>query len=108
MKPKTAAVEIECKEEYSTTENLYRLNEKIDQFISDIRTTRHREEKLIELFNLNRVKKIHSTIEESTEDIAGQDISVIEPKTEEDEKEEEMDSFLESWRKVRKDSDSFT
>jgi hypothetical protein len=38
------------------------------------------------------------------------EISEISPKPEEDfdDREEEVDSFLDNWRKIRKDSDSYT
>ena len=78
MKPKLARIESECKQDYSTTENLYRLNEKLDRQLGDMRSVRVREERLIELFDLHRVKKIHSAYEEETPFIST-DISRIDP-----------------------------
>lgn len=75
-------IKTECKPEYSTTENLYRLNEKIDLYIQDMKSTRNREEKLVELFNLNRVKKIHSSEPPTQCFTPPSNISVISPRAE--------------------------
>ena len=47
LKPTLAKIETECKQDYSTTENLYRLNEKLDRMVGDMKSVRAREEKLI-------------------------------------------------------------
>ncbi len=104
LQPKAPTIEIECKTEYSTTENLYRLNEKIDRMFEEMKTVKNREEKLIELFNLNRVKKIHTPSYEDLPPFPSTDVSVIEASTEQD----EVDSFLEGCRPLMKDMDTIT
>jgi hypothetical protein len=59
---------------------------------------------LIELFNLNRVKKIHTACHEEPPPFPSTDVSVIEMSSEQD----EVDSFLEGCRPVMKEMDTIT
>jgi hypothetical protein len=68
-----------------------------------MKSVKNREEKLIELFNLNRVKKIQAPCAEPPP-FPSTDVSVIEMSDEHD----EVDSFLEGCRPLMKDMDTIT
>jgi hypothetical protein len=100
LKLRMPQVETECKAEFSTTENLYRLNEKIERMVGDMRAGREREKKLIELFTLNRAKTLpHPDLQPPTPPPSAATAASD---------HEEVDQYLDSCRRLRKDSDSYS